>query len=56
MKMHKTAEMEKPRPTRKPSPRLGKLAKRMVDSNDPTETAELNEAMVRGFYGNKPHA
>jgi hypothetical protein len=65
MKMHKTAEMEKPRPTRKTSPQLegrlsgeelGKLAKRMVDSNDPTETAELNEAMVRGFYGNKPHA
>jgi hypothetical protein len=65
MKMRKTAVMEKPRPIRKRSPQsdgrlsgkeLGKLAKHMVEANDPAETAELTEAMVRGFYGNKPHA
>ena len=62
MKLHKTAMMEKshPLPTQSQLPdhrlsgkELGKLAKRMVDSNDPTEKAELTEAMVRGFYGNK---
>jgi hypothetical protein len=28
----------------------------MVASDDPVETAELQEAMVRGFYGDKSHA
>jgi hypothetical protein len=65
MKMHKTAEIEKSLLILKQSPQpdgrlsgkeLGKLAKRMVESNDPAEKAELTEAMVRGFYGDKPHA
>jgi hypothetical protein len=65
MKLHKTAEIEKPRLIRKQSPHsdgrlsgkeLGKLAKRMVESNNLAEKAELTEQMVHGFYGNKPHA
>ena len=61
----KTVATEKPRlaRVRKRLPRgrrsgekLGKLAERMVQSNDPAETAELQEAMVRGFYGDKAHA
>jgi len=35
---------------------IGSLAKRMVESNDPEEKAVLKEAMVRGFYGEQPHA
>jgi hypothetical protein len=61
----KTVETEKPRPAkprkRQPHGRLsgeelGKLAECMVESKDPVETAALQEAMVRGFYGDKPHA
>ncbi|MGA2557450.1 MAG: hypothetical protein ABSG04_14385 [Verrucomicrobiota bacterium] len=35
---------------------IGSLAKRMVESNDPDEKAVLKEAIVRGFYGEQPHA
>ena len=35
---------------------LSALAERMVESTDPTQTAMLREAIVRGFYGGKPHA
>jgi hypothetical protein len=61
----KMVETEKPRrakpPKRQPHGRLsgeelGKLAERMVESNDPVKTAELQDVMVRGFYGDKPHA
>ncbi|MGD0410195.1 MAG: hypothetical protein ABSC18_00700 [Verrucomicrobiota bacterium] len=61
----KTVTTEKLRPARprKRQPhgrlsgeKLGKLAARMVASDDPVETAELQEAMVRGFYGDKSHA
>jgi hypothetical protein len=60
MKVHKTAVLEKPLPFRKKASQagrilsgkaLGKLAGKMVASNDPAETAALTEAMVRGFYG-----
>jgi hypothetical protein len=61
----KTVAAEKPRlarPRKRPphgrlsGEKLGQLAQRMVESNDPVETAELQEALVRGFYGDKPHA
>ena len=35
---------------------LGALAKRMVDAKDPVEADCLNEEIVRGFYGDEPHA
>jgi hypothetical protein len=35
---------------------IGLLAKRMVESNNPDEKAGLKEAIVRGFYGEQPHA
>ena len=35
---------------------IGLLAKRMVESHDPDEKAGLKEAIVRGFYGEQPHA
>jgi len=61
----KTVPTDKPRlvkPQRRPpdgrlsGEKLAKLAERMVASKDTAETAELQEAMVRGFYGDKPHA
>jgi hypothetical protein len=35
---------------------LGELAKRMVETKDPTEADRLQEEIVRGFYGGEPHA
>jgi hypothetical protein len=35
---------------------LGRLADRMVETNDPVEADRLQEEIVRGFYGGKPHA
>ena len=35
---------------------LGELAKRMVETKDPAEADRLQEEIVRGFYGNEPHA
>jgi hypothetical protein len=35
---------------------LGALAKRMVDAKDPAEADCLKEEIVRGFYGDEPHA
>lgn len=35
---------------------LGRLANRMVETNDPVEADRLKEEIVRGFYGGKPHA
>ena len=35
---------------------LGELAKRMVETKDPAEADRLEEEIVRGFYGNEPHA
>ena len=35
---------------------LGELAKRMVETKDPAEAGRLEEEIVRGFYGNEPHA
>ena len=35
---------------------LGKLAKRMVEAKDPAEADRLQEEVVRGFYGGRPHA
>ena len=35
---------------------LGALTKRMVESKDPAEADRLKEEIVRGFYGNEPHA
>jgi hypothetical protein len=32
---------------------LGKLAQRMVDSDDPVEIERLKSAMTRGFYGER---
>jgi hypothetical protein len=35
---------------------LGALAKQMVDAKDPAEADRLKEEIVRGFYGDEPHA
>ena len=35
---------------------LGELTKRMVETKDPAEADRLQEEIVRGFYGNEPHA
>jgi hypothetical protein len=35
---------------------LGRLAKQMTEAKDGTEAARLQEEIVRGFYGGKPHA
>ena len=35
---------------------LGALAKRMVDAKDPAEAARLKDEIIRGFYGDGPHA
>ena len=35
---------------------LGKLAKQMVETEDPAEADRLKEEIVRGFYGDEPHA
>ena len=35
---------------------LGALTKRMVDAKDPAEADQLQEEIVRGFYGDEPHA
>ena len=35
---------------------LGRLAQRMVETKDPAEADRLQEEVVRGFYGGKPHA
>ena len=36
--------------------KLGELAKRMVEAKDPVEAGRLQEEIVRGFYGDEPHA
>lgn len=35
---------------------LGVLAKQMVEAKDPAEANRLKEEIVRGFYGDEPHA
>jgi len=35
---------------------LGRLAKQMVEAKEPVEADRLQEEIVRGFYGGKPHA
>lgn len=35
---------------------LGKLAKQMVEAKTPAEADRLQEELVRGFYGDEPHA
>ena len=36
--------------------KLGALARRMVEAKDPAEADRLQEEIVRGFYGDEPHA
>ena len=36
--------------------KLGALARRMVGAKDPAEADRLQEEIVRGFYGDEPHA
>jgi hypothetical protein len=36
--------------------KLGELAKRMVETKDPQVAARLEEEIVQGFYGGRPHA
>ena len=38
------------------SQELGELTRRMVQAEDPVEDERLKEEIVRGFYGNAPHA
>jgi len=35
---------------------LGELARRMVEAKDPAEAERLKDKIVRGFYGDQPHA
>ena len=35
---------------------IGDLTRRMVESTDPAEKARLRQEIVKGFYGNVPHA
>jgi hypothetical protein len=35
---------------------LGELTKRMIEVADPVEADRLQEEIVRGFYGDDPHA
>jgi hypothetical protein len=35
---------------------LGDLAKQMVEAKGPAEADRLKEEIVRGFYGDEPHA
>ena len=35
---------------------LGELTHRMVETKDPAEADRLQKEIVRGFYGNQPHA
>ncbi|HEY2329437.1 MAG TPA: hypothetical protein VGI63_06445 [Verrucomicrobiae bacterium] len=35
---------------------LGALTKQMVEAKDPAEAERLKEEIVRGFYGDEPHA
>jgi len=35
---------------------LVKLAKRMVEAKEPAEADRLKEEIMRGFYGDEPHA
>jgi hypothetical protein len=35
---------------------LGKLAKQMVEDRNAAEADRLQEEIVRGFYGSRPHA
>ena len=35
---------------------LSALAKRMADATDSAEASLVREAIIRGFYGEKPHA
>ena len=36
--------------------KLGELTRRMVEAKDPAEADRLQEEIVRGFYGDEPHA
>ncbi len=35
---------------------LGALAERMINAPTKAEADAINEQIIRGFYGNKPHA
>lgn len=35
---------------------LGELTRQMVEAKDPAEAKRLEEELVRGFYGDEPHA
>jgi hypothetical protein len=35
---------------------LGELTRQMVETKDPAEAGRLKEEIVRGFYGDEPHA
>lgn len=35
---------------------LGALARQVVEARTPAEASRLQEAIVRGFYGNEAHA
>ena len=39
-----------------PGEEIGKLVQKMIDAKNPTEAKRLEDEIVRGFYGNVPHA
>jgi hypothetical protein len=49
--VQKTAESRRLSPDK-----LGQLAKQMTEAKDCAEADRLQEEIVRGFYGGKPHA
>jgi hypothetical protein len=39
-----------------PAEEIGDLVQKMIDAKDPAEARRLEDEIVRGFYGNAPHA
>ena len=39
-----------------PADQIGVLVQKMIDAKDPAESRRLEDEIVRGFYGNVPHA
>ena len=43
-------------PGQLPGEEIGELAQKMIDAKDSAEAKRLEDEIVRGFYGNVPHA
>ena len=47
---------EKLEPGQLPSHELALMVQKMIDAKNPSEAKRLEDEIVRGFYGNGPHA